>query len=165
MKKNLPITTLFVDIGGVLLTDGWVHKYRALAAKTFDLDFKEMEIRHYLNFNTYESGKLGLDEYLKRVVFYEGRKFSFNAFKKFMFSQSKPYPLMINLITKIKAKYGLKIIVVSNEAREINAYWIKKFKLGLFVDSYISSCYVGLCKPDKDIFRLALEPPKQTTSK
>ena len=56
MKEILPITTLFVDIGGVLLTDGWVHKYRALAASTFDLDFKEMEIRHYLNFNTYESG-------------------------------------------------------------------------------------------------------------
>jgi putative hydrolase of the HAD superfamily len=157
MKNNLPITTLFVDIGGVLLTDGWVHKYRALAAKTFDLDFKEMEIRHYLNFNTYESGKLGLDEYLKRVVFYEGRKFSSNAFKKFMFSQSKPHPQMINLITKLKAKYGLKIIVVSNEARELNAYRIHTFKLGLFVDSFISSCYVHLRKPDEDIFRLALD--------
>ena len=157
MKKNLPITTLFVDIGGVLLTDGWVHKYRALAAKTFDLNFKEMEIRHYQNFNTYESGKLTLEEYLKRVVFYEGRRFSFNVFKKFMFSQSKPYPQMINLIAKLKAKYGLKIVVVSNEARELNAYRIRTFKLDVFVDSFISSCYVHLRKPDEDIFRLALD--------
>jgi putative hydrolase of the HAD superfamily len=157
MKKDLPITTLFVDIGGVLLTDGWVQKYRSLAAKTFDLNFKEMEIRHYLNFNTYESGKLSIDEYLRRVVFYEGRRFSLNVFKKFMFSQSKPYPQMINLIAQLKAKYGLKIVVVSNEARELNAYRIHTFKLDVFVDSFISSCYVHLRKPDEDIFRLALD--------
>jgi putative hydrolase of the HAD superfamily len=157
MKKNLSITTLFVDIGDVLLTNGWGHEFRSLAAKTFDLNYKEMEIRHYENFNIFELGKLSLEEYLKRVVFYEGRKFSMNVFKKFMFAQNKPYPLMIDLITKIKAKYGLKIVVVSNEAREINAYRIKKFELDGFVDFYVSSCYVGLCKPDKDIFRLALD--------
>ena len=165
MKKILPITTLFVDIGGVLLSDGWGHKSRFLAAKTFDLNFKEMEIRHNQNFDTYELGKLTIEEYLKRVVFYEGRRFSFNAFKKFMFAQSKPYPQMINLIKKLKAKYGLKIVVVSNEARELNEYRIRAFKLDVFVDSFISSCYVHLRKPDKDIFRLALDTsqvsPKQ----
>jgi putative hydrolase of the HAD superfamily len=158
-------TTLFVDIGGVLLSDGWGHKSRYLAAKTFDLNFKEMEIRHNQNFDTYELGKLDLEEYLKRVVFYEGRRFSLNAFKKFMFAQSKPYPQMIDLIAKLKEKYGLKIVVVSNEARELNAYRIHTFKLGVFVDSFISSCYVHLRKPDKDIFRLALDTsqvnPKQ----
>jgi putative hydrolase of the HAD superfamily len=150
-------TTLFVDIGGVLLSDGWVHKYRALAASTFDLNFKEMEIRHYQNFNTYELGKLTIEEYLKRVVFYEGRRFSFNVFKKFMFSQSKSYPQMINLISKLKAKYGLKIVAVSNEARELNAYRIRTFKLDRVIDAFISSCYVHLRKPDEDIFRLALD--------
>ena len=163
--KGSDCKALFVDIGGVLLSDGWGHKSRYLAAKTFDLNFKEMEIRHYQNFNTYELGKLTIEEYLKRVVFYEGRKFSLNDFKKFMFSQSKSCPQMINLIAKLKAKYGLKIVVVSNEARELNAYRIHTFKLGVFVDSFISSCYVHLRKPDKDIFRLALDTsqvsPKQ----
>ncbi len=157
MKINLPITTLFVDIGGVLLSDGWGHKSRFLAAQTFDLNFKEMEIRHNQNFDTYELGKLTIEEYLKRVVFYEGRRFSFNAFKKFMFSQSKPYPQMIDLIAKLKEKYRLKIVVVSNEARELNEHRIRTFKLNVFVDSFISSCYVHLRKPDKDIFRLALD--------
>lgn len=165
MKINLPVTTLFVDIGGVLLGDGWGHKSRFLAAQTFDLNFKEMEIRHNQNFDTYELGKLDLEEYLKRVVFYEGRRFSLNAFKKFIFAQSTPYPQMINLISKLKEKYGLKIVVVSNEARELNEYRIRTFKLNVFVDSFISSCYVHLRKPDKDIFRLALDTsqvsPKQ----
>jgi putative hydrolase of the HAD superfamily len=157
MKKNLSITTLFVDIGDVLLTNGWGHEFRSLAAKTFDLNYKEMETRHYENFNILELGKIGLEEYLQRVVFYEGRKFSMNVFKKFMFAQNKSFPLMIDLITKLKEKYRLKIVVVSNEAREINAYRIKKFELYRFVDFYISSCYVRLCKPDKDIFLLALD--------
>jgi len=157
MKKKFSVTTLFVDIGGVLLSDGWSHKSQLLAAKVFDINFKEMEIRHNLNFDTYELGKLSIDEYLKRVVFYTGRKFSVNAFKKFIFSQSKPYPQMINLISQLKEKYGLRIFVVSNEARELNAYRIKTFKLDRLVDCFISSCYVHLRKPDKDIFRLALD--------
>jgi len=74
-----------------------------------------------------------------------------------MFSQSKPYPEMIELVCGIKARYGLKIVVVSNEARELNSYRIRKFKLDGFVDSFISSCFVHLRKPDADIFRLALD--------
>lgn len=155
--KQSKITCLFVDIGGVLLSDGWGQEARTLVAKTFNLNLKEMEYRHNQTFNTYELGKLTIDEYLNRVVFYEKRKFTSAEFKKFMFMQSKPYPFMINLIQKLKAKYGLKIVVVSNEARELNAYRIKKFKLDRFIDFFISSCFVHLRKPDADIFRLALD--------
>ena len=74
-----------------------------------------------------------------------------------MFAQSKPYPQMIELVRKLKAKYGLKIVVVSNEGRELNSHRIRKFKLNGFVDVFISSCFVHLRKPDADIFRLALD--------
>ncbi|MEJ2613431.1 MAG: HAD-IA family hydrolase [Ignavibacteriaceae bacterium] len=90
-------------------------------------------------------------------MFYEKRLFTLTQFKKFMFDQSKPYPEMIELIRQLKAQYGLTIIVLSNEARELNAYRIRKFKLYEFVDFFVSSCYVHLRKPDVDIFRLALD--------
>jgi putative hydrolase of the HAD superfamily len=157
MKRAIPITTLFLDIGGVLLTDGWGHESRKLAAKTFDLNPEEMENRHHLTFDTYEEGKLTLEEYLGRVIFYQKRPFTRAQFRHFMFAQSKPYPEMIELVRKLKAKFGLKIAVVSNEARELNAYRIRKFKLNGFVDFFISSCFVHLRKPDEDIFRLALD--------
>jgi len=157
MKDKNKIKYLFVDIGGVLLTDGWVHEYRKLAAKKFNLNPEEMEIRHNQAFDTYELGKLNIEEYLSRVVFYEKRSFTPAQFRKFIFAQSKPYPQMIELVCKLKEKYGLKIVVVSNEARELNAYRIQKFKLNGFVDFFISSCYVHLRKPDTDIFRLALD--------
>lgn len=157
MLNKKGITYLFVDIGGVLLTDGWVHKYRKLASKKFDLNPEEMEKRHNQAFDTYELDKLTIKDYLTRVVFYEKRPFTQAQFRKFMFAQSKPYPKMIELVRKLKAKYGLKIVVVSNEARELNAYRIRKFKLYEFVDFFISSCYVHLRKPDPDIFQLAMD--------
>jgi putative hydrolase of the HAD superfamily len=157
MTKAKPITTLFLDVGGVLLTNGWDHHSRELAAKTFDLDPIEMEKRHNLTFDTYEVGKLSLEKYLNGVIFYEKRHFSRSQFEKFMFAQSKPYPQMIDKVCELKAKYSLKIAVVSNEGRELNEYRIKKFKLGRFVDFFISSSFVHLRKPDEDIYRLALD--------
>src|SRR5271155_6233699 len=87
MKSTSPITCLFVDIGGVLLTNGWDHQARKRAAKIFGLDLDEMEDRHHLTFDTYEEGKLTLDEYLSRVVFYQKRSFSRAQFRNFMFAQ------------------------------------------------------------------------------
>jgi len=157
MKRAIPITTLFLDIGGVLLTNGWDHHARKRAATEFKLEPVEMEERHRLTFDSYEEGKLSLDEYLNRVVFYQKRLFTRAQFRRFMFAQSKPYPEMIELVARLKVRHGLKIAVVSNEARELNAYRIRKFNLDKFVDFFVSSCFVHLRKPDADIFRLALD--------
>jgi putative hydrolase of the HAD superfamily len=160
---TIPISTLFVDIGGVLLANGWDHLARKQAAKDFNLDWAEMEDRHQLNFATYEEGKLTLKEYLDRVVFYRKRPFTHAEFCRFMFLQSKSFPEMIGLVKCLKAKYGLKVIVVSNEARELNEYRIRKFKLCTFVDAFISSCFIHIRKPDAEIFRLALDISQAST--
>jgi putative hydrolase of the HAD superfamily len=157
MKKAAAITTLFLDVGGVLLTDGWDHQSRKRAAAHFKLEWAEMEDRHRLTSDIFEEGKLTLEEYLDRVVFHEKRSFTRAQFRRFMFAQSKPFPEMLERVRRLKAKYGLKIVVVSNEGRELNSYRIRKFKLGRFVDFFISSCFVHLRKPDADIFRLALD--------
>jgi putative hydrolase of the HAD superfamily len=157
MKKSVPIKTLFVDIGGVLLTNGWDHLARRRAAKHFKLDWTDMEQRHGLNFETHEQDKLAFNVYLDRVVFYEKRPFTRAEFRRFMFAQSKPLAGMIELIRDLKARYRLKIIVVSNESRELNAHRISVFKLAGLVDAFISSCFVRLRKPDVEIFKLALD--------
>ena len=157
MKRSNEITTLFLDVGDVLLNDGWDHHARRRAAKNFKLSWAEMETRHRLTFETHEEGKLAFDEYLNRVVFYEKRTFTRAQFRRFIFAQSKACPKMIELVSQLKRRYELKIIVVSNESREVNAYRIRKFKLNGFVDSFISSCFVHIRKPDIDIFRLALD--------
>jgi len=157
MTHSFPITTLFLDIGGVLLTNGWDRDIRVHASEKFGLDNKEMDERHHLTFDTYEEGKLSLDEYLNRVVFYQDRSFSREKFKAFMYAQSQPFPEMIELIRGLKTQYGLQVAAVSNEGRELTVYRVQQFKLGTFIDFFVSSCFVHYRKPDADMYRIALD--------
>ncbi len=145
------------DIGGVLLTNGWDHHALKRTAAKFKLDWAKLQKRHHMALATYEEGNLTLNEYLTRVVFYRKRPFTSAQVQKFMFSQSQPFTKMIELVHNLKAKYGLKIIVVSNEGRELNSYRIRNFKLDEFVDVFISSCFVHARKPDLEILRVALD--------
>ncbi len=157
MQETKRPSTLFLDIGGVLLTNGWDHNSRKAAAESFGLDFEELNERHHLTYDTYESGKLSLNEYLDRIVFYEKREFSHDDFREFIFAQSKPFPDMIDMVRELKQKYDLKIGVISNEGREVNEYRIRTFRLAEFIDFFVSSCFVHFRKPDRDIYRIALD--------
>jgi len=157
MTRSPTISALFLDIGGVLLTNGWDHNMRARAADQFGLDYEEMNERHHLTFDTYEEGKLSLDEYLNRIVFYEKRSFSREEFKSFMYAQSQPFQEMIRLMTELKGRHGLRIAAVSNEGRELTTYRVQQFQLGMFIDFFVSSCFVHYRKPDADIYQIALD--------
>jgi putative hydrolase of the HAD superfamily len=155
MKQQYKI--LFCDIGGVLLTNGWGHEARLAAAKKFKLDYEEMDVLHDFIFNVYEMGKISLDFYLDTVVFNHPRDFFRDEFKDFIFEQSAELPQMLIWFKEWKKKHpGIKIISINNEAKELNEYRINTFKLHDFFDAFISSCEVGMRKPDPGIFRLAL---------
>jgi len=154
---NSSITSLFLDVGGVLLTNGWDRKARVLAVKKFGLDLEEVNERHHLTFDTYESGKLDLNEYLERVVFYEKRNFTKEEFESFMYEQSQPLKKMIEFIKELKKKHKLKVTAVSNEGRELTEYRIRQFRLNEIFDSFIASSFIHIRKPDVDIYRIALD--------
>jgi putative hydrolase of the HAD superfamily len=153
--RSSQIQALFLDIGGVLLTNGWDRVSRRRACESYHLDFDEVDERHHLTFDIYEEGKLSLADYLERVIFYQPRSFSREDFRAFLFAQSQPYPEMIDLIRNLKSRHHLKIAAVSNEGREITEHRIEKFQLGEIVDFFISSCFVHFRKPDSDIFCVA----------
>ena len=157
MKNPLLITTLFLDIGGVLLTNGWDRHARKLAAEAFHLDFSEMDERHHLTFDTYEQGKLSLDEYLERVVFHDQRTFTPDVFREFMFSRSQPFSDMIALVRELKDRHHLKTVAVSNEGRELTEFRIEQFHLREIIDFFVCSCFVHFSNPDEDIYRIALD--------
>jgi putative hydrolase of the HAD superfamily len=157
MKGPKPVVALFLDIGGVLLTNGWDRRARSRAAEHFHLDPKELHDRHHLTFDTYEEGKLTLDEYLERVVFHQPRDFPPEEFREFMFAQSDAYPEMLNLFRRVKKRNGLKVAAVSNEGRELTEYRIRKFDLDSLIDVFISSCFVHIRKPDLSIWSTAVD--------
>jgi putative hydrolase of the HAD superfamily len=151
------IRALFLDVGGVMLTNGWDHKVRRALADRFHLDLSDFEARHHLTFDTYESGKISFDVFLERTVFYKPRDFTPADFKKFVSDFTQPFPEMIELFSRLKAKYDLKVAVVSNEGRELTFDRVERFHLKAFVDFFIVSSFVHLRKPDTDIYQLALD--------
>lgn len=149
------IRALFWDVGGVLLTNAWDHEERALAIEHFQLDKAGFESRHAEVVNDFELGKISLSEYLNRTVFYQPRAFSREEFQSFMFSLSKPKPEALEFARALSVKYSMATI--NNESRELNAQRIAKFNLTRIFDLFVSSCFVGLRKPDEKIYRLALD--------
>jgi len=159
------ITTLFWDIGGVVLTNGWDRASRREAANVFHLDWEEFQDRHELSFPAFDSGHITLDEYLDRTLFYRTRSFTREEFTAFMFSQSKEFPQSRALLKQAAQSGKYFIGAINNEPLELNQYRIEAFDLRRDFLVFFSSCYVHARKPEEMIFRVALEvtqrPPEQ----
>jgi putative hydrolase of the HAD superfamily len=153
--KTSPVKIIFFDIGGVLLTNGWGHESRQRAARQFNINYEEFDVLHHFIFNVYEIGRITLDDYLETTVFNHPRDFTKDEFKDFMFSQSVKLPNVLDWLTEWKKNHGVSILALNNEGRELNDYRIEKFKLHRCFDGFISSCEVGMRKPDPGIYKLA----------
>src|SRR5215204_4393952 len=148
---------LFLDVGGVLLSNAWGHESREKAAELFNLDFKETEHLHNFIFNVYEIGKITLDQYINIVVFNKERSFSRKSFREYMFAQSIELPGMLQWLKEFKAENrNLRIFSINNEGTDLNNYRIEKFELHRCFDAFVSSGEVGMRKPDPGIFQLAM---------
>ncbi len=151
------ISALFWDVGGVLLTNAWDRKQREAAMSQFNLDITEFQDRHEMVISSFERGKITLDEYLDRTIFYRPRTFTKEQFCKEMYSLSKPNPEVLYLAKGLAKTGRYQMATINNESRELNLYRIQSFGLQEIFSLFVSSCYVGLRKPEGGIYRLALE--------
>lgn len=164
IKDSSHIEAVFIDIGGVLLTNGWGHESRQKAAKVFGFDYEEMNALHTFIYNVFEIGSISLDQYLNTVLFYKSRDFSKEEFKNFMYAQSVELPQLLPWIKSWKKRTQLSVFALSNESRELNDYRIEKFQLHELFDGFFSSCYLGFRKPDPRIFHTAMRIAQVNTS-
>ena len=153
----LRISAIFWDVGGVLLANGWDRAQREKALERFHLDREEFNDRHEMLVSSFERGKISLDDYLDRTIFYRSRPFTRDEFRQFMFALSQPKSDELALAQELSRSGKYLMSTINNESRELNLYRIEKFGLREIFDIFISSCFVGLRKPEKDIYRLALE--------
>ncbi len=151
------IRALFWDVGGVLLTNAWDHNERIATLEHFHLDEAEFHDRHEMVVSSFERGKITFDEYLDRTVFYRPRPFSRDAFRDYVFSLSQPFPEVLEFAQALGDSGKYFMGTINNESRELNSYRIEKFGLRKIFRLFISSCFVGFRKPERDIYRLALE--------
>jgi putative hydrolase of the HAD superfamily len=151
------VTTLFWDNGGVILTNGWDRESRRKAVEKFQLDLADFEDRHELMLHAFECGTASLDEYLRRTVFYRTRAFTPDDFKQFMFEESQPYPEPLAFLGALTKTRRYMMAALNNESLEINDYRIRTFHLRDYFEAFFSSCYLGVRKPDRGIYSLALK--------
>jgi putative hydrolase of the HAD superfamily len=151
------IHAIFWDVGGVLLTNAWDHTERAEALARFHLDEEEFRARHEMVVSCFERGKISLDEYLDRTVFYRDRTFSRKEFREYMLALSKPMPEVIAFARDLSNSRKYLMGTINNESRELNLDRIEKYGLRKIFRLFVSSCFVGLRKPESGIYRLALE--------
>lgn len=154
------IKALFWDVGGVLLTNAWDRTQREAAVEHFHLD-REFADRHELVVSSFERGKISLDQYLDRTVFYQPRPFSREEFKNFMYSLSQPNPEALAFAKKLADTGRYLLGTINNESRELNQYRIEKFGLRAIFKVFVSSCFVALRKPEEGIYGLALDITQQ----
>jgi putative hydrolase of the HAD superfamily len=151
------ITTLFFDIGGVILTNGWDRGSRREGANVFHFDYEEFQDRHDLSFPAFDTGHITLNEYLDRTLFYRQRPFTREEFIAFMFAQSKEHTATRAVLTAAASGGKYFIGSINNEPLELNQYRIDAFHLRREFLVFFSSCYVRARKPEETIFRIALE--------
>jgi putative hydrolase of the HAD superfamily len=151
------ITTIFSDIGGVILSNGWDHHSRRAAAEKFRLEWDDFEGRHELSFPAFDSGLVSMNEYLDRTIFYKRRTFTREEFVAFMFEQSKEYPESRAVLDCVARSGKYLVGSINNEPFELNEYRIEKFDLRRDFLVFFSSCYVHSRKPEQHIYRLALQ--------
>jgi putative hydrolase of the HAD superfamily len=160
------ITTVFWDIGGVVLTNGWDHEARLEAAKTFQLDWEEFRERHDLSFPAFDAGQVSLNHYLDRTLFYRARSFTREEFTAFMFAQSREFPESRAVLSAVARSWKYFIASINNEPLELNDYRIEAFGLRKEFQVFFSSCYVNHRKPEEAIYRIALQvtqrPPEES---
>jgi len=128
-----------------------------MAAQEFGLEYEEMNERHHLTFDTYEEGKLSLDRYLDRVVFFQERDFTHKDFKAFMRRQSRPHEDMLRAMRQVAEETPVRMAAITNDTRELVEFRVQKFNLNDFLEFIVASCFVHCRKPDDDIFRIALD--------
>ena len=151
------IHAIFWDVGGVLLSNAWDHTQRIAALEHFRLDAEEFQSRHEMVVSSFERGKITLDEYLDRTVFYRNRPFTREDFRDYMFSLSQPMPEVLAFARALANSGKYFMGTINNESRELNLRRIEKYGLREIFRLFVSSCFVGLRKPENGIYRLAIE--------
>ena len=151
------IHAIFWDVGGVLLSNAWDRTERMAALEHFRLDDEEFHSRHEMVISSFERGNISLDDYLERTVFYRNRPFTREEFRDYMFSLSQPMPEVLTFVHTLADSGKYFMSTINNESRELNLYRIEKYGLRGIFRLFVSSCFVGLRKPESGIYRLAIE--------
>ena len=151
------ITTLFFDLGGVCLSNGWDREQRRAVTEKYGFDYDTFDRRHRQVVDALERGQLTLHEYLQWTIFYEPRRFTIGDITTEIMQLSTPFSETLALVQAVRQTGKYLLATLNNESRELNEYRIERFGLCDLFSAFFTSCYLGLIKPQPDAYRRALQ--------
>jgi len=165
------IRTIFWDIGGVILSNGWDRDQRERVLTPLGVDVAAYERRHEAENFYWERGRIDAETFFNRTVFHPSD--SEPAKQDFTFSDLWPkvcgessfrYPESFDILLALKRSGQFKLETLNNESTELNEYRLDNFGLRPQFDYFICSGYVNEMKPHPDIFRAAVRISGQPAS-
>ncbi|MDR3735534.1 MAG: HAD family phosphatase [Acidobacteriaceae bacterium] len=152
------IKTIYFDIGGVLLSNGFDEHQRAHVLPQFGVDLADYETRHPAANHKWERGLCTAHEYFNETLFYKPRDFGFDEIWAAVKAQSAVlHPGCFDIVAELQAVGRYRLCTLNNESRELNDYRLQAFGLTQYFDTFICSGYVNEMKPHPNIYRSALE--------
>jgi putative hydrolase of the HAD superfamily len=153
-----PFDVILFDVGGVLLTNGWDHCEREHVLDRFHVDKAAFETRHARLNDPWERDAISMQEYLDEVLFYEPRSFTREDFVTAICEESAVLSDSgIGILEELAASGKCMLGALNNEARVPNDYRFHTFGLRNYFDVTLSSCYLGLRKPHREIYDRAVD--------
>ena len=158
MSPASEIETIFWDIGGVLLTNGWDKDQRADVLGRLGVDLEDYESRHDEANFYWERGLSTAERFFNQTVFTEPRSFTFEELWRQVCAESKIlHPDCFDILGALAADKRFKVATLNNESRELNEHRIHAFRMRPYFDYFICSGYVHEMKPTPAIYRSAIE--------
>jgi putative hydrolase of the HAD superfamily len=158
VSSSAPFDVILFDVGGVMLTNGWDHNERKAVIEQFSLDREAFESRHEKPNDAWERDTITISEYLKETAFYEPRSFTEADFLDAMKAVSLPIASTAIPVVKDIAATGRYLVgTLNNESRYLHEYRMEKYGIAPYLDLQLCSAYLGMRKPDADIYRRAID--------
>ena len=154
------IETIFWDIGGVLLTNGWDMGQRARVLASLGVDVAAYEAVHEAENWYWERGLMTAEEFFRRTVIAPnpGLGLTFDALWPLVCGESAVlHGECFAVLRALRDVPGVRLATLNNESRELNGYRLDAFGLRECFDFFVCSGYVGEMKPAAAIYRTAIE--------
>jgi HAD superfamily hydrolase (TIGR01509 family) len=154
------IRTLFWDIGGVVLTNGWDIDQRTKVLSRLGVDLEAYEEVHERANYYWERGLITAKEFFAQTVLNPNPKLdlTFDIVWKQVCAQSKVlHPECLDILAELKRQGRYRLATLNNESRELNGHRLDAFKLRSLFDYFICSGYVHEMKPLPGVYRSAID--------
>lgn len=160
LQRGEDIRTIFWDIGGVLLTNGWDAHQRAGVLNSLGVDLLAYEAMHDRANFYWERGLITARDFFEQTVLETNPQLglTFEALWEWVCGESRVlHPGSFEILAALQRSGQYRLATLNNESRELNEYRLDAFELRAYFDYFVCSGYVHEMKPLPGIYRAAID--------